>query len=131
MLRPLLATLLLALAAPACDGGTGAVDEADAAVTGDVTSPYEADNFVAADTAVDEDAPAPIYPGHPCDDDDQCSTGLCWGSVSTKGAFQDKLCQVRCVPVEDFTRYCDSDADCCTGHCCVGCGPREGLCVQD
>lgn len=132
-MRTLIATLLLALtlAAPACDGGPGAVDDPDAAVTGDVTSPYEADNFVAEDTVVDDDAPPAVFPGHPCEDDDQCSTGLCWGAVTTKGHFQDKLCQLRCVPLEDFSRYCDSDVDCCAGHCCLGCGPREGLCVPD
>jgi len=130
MLRTLLVTSLLALVTPACDGGPGAVDDADATVGGDVSSPYEADNLQ-TDTAVDEDAPAPVYPGHPCDEDDQCSTGLCWGDVTTKGHFKDKLCQLRCVPTEDFDRYCDSDADCCEGRCCLGCGPREGLCVKD
>lgn len=131
MLRTLIVTSLFVLAVPACDGATASGADSDSSVN-DVTSPYEADNFIADDTAIaDEDVPEPVYPGNPCDDDEQCSTGLCWGTVTAKGHFQDKVCQLRCVAVDDFTRYCDSDVDCCTGHCCLGCGPREGLCVKD
>ena len=134
MMRPLIAAMLLVFAAPACDGALGAAsaDALDASSLGDVSSPYESDNFVADDAvASDDTAIPPIYPGHPCDADTQCSTGLCWGATTTQGAFQHKVCQLRCVPTEDFTKFCDSDSDCCEGRCCLGCGGREGLCVKN
>jgi len=131
MQRLLLAAALAiaVLAAPACDDG-GASPSAPADAVGDVQSPYAAENFT-ADTRPADDATTPLYPGHVCDTDDECSTGLCWGKATAQGHFLDKVCQLECVAREDFSTWCDSDADCCEGHCCVGCGAREGLCVKD
>lgn len=72
-----------------------------------------------------------IFPGHPCGDDTQCSTGLCYGIATPQGAFESPKCQTLCLGLEDFARYCDSDDDCCAGTCCLGCGGREGLCVPE
>lgn len=128
----LAAALLLAAGLAACDDGAPAsLGGGDALAAGDATSPYGPEHFQRDALSAVPDAPTPVYPGHPCEQDDQCSTGLCWGAASSQGAFLPKTCQLACVPGEDFSKFCDSDADCCDGRCCLGCGAREGLCVQD
>jgi hypothetical protein len=72
-----------------------------------------------------------LYPGYACGSDDQCSTGLCYGTATQQGAFEPAKCQTQCLDTFDFSKYCDSDDDCCKGRCCIGCGAREGLCVLD
>lgn len=120
----------------ACDGG-------DTTTSGDVegsTGALEdggssADSYDAAngpdDAASDTEDEEILYPGNTCGGDDQCSTGLCYGLATPQGAFEAPKCQSICLGLEDYDRYCDSDDDCCKGYCCIGCGPREGLCVLD
>lgn len=111
----------------------------DNAVADSETVDMPDDGFaVEVDTAPDSSADAApdtdeevIYPGHPCGGDQQCSTGLCYGLATPQGAFETPRCQTFCLGLSDFARYCDSDDDCCSGSCCVGCGAREGLCVLD
>jgi hypothetical protein len=70
-----------------------------------------------------------LYPGYPCDADEACSTGLCYGSASPQGAFEQARCQLACLGLNDFGSYCDSHDDCCSGRCCLDCGPKRGLCT--
>jgi len=70
-----------------------------------------------------------LYPGAPCQADEDCSTGLCFGRATPQGAFEPQVCQLACLALNDFRHYCDSHSDCCSGRCCLGCGPKEGLCV--
>jgi len=130
------ALLGLALAFAAC-GDDG--DASDHDTQGpDVTSPYLPDTFAPDATGNGdggdvngEDAPPPRFPGEPCDSGDQCSTGYCYGKATNQGFFEQSLCQVNCIGLEDFAKYCVADGDCCQGRCCVGCGWRQGLCVLD
>jgi hypothetical protein len=69
------------------------------------------------------------FVGYECERDDECSTGYCYGASTAQGAFEAKRCQSKCLEINDFRRYCDSDRDCCSGRCCIGCGAKEGLCV--
>ena len=69
------------------------------------------------------------YAGHLCDSDEQCATGLCYGTATSQGFFEPPKCQTRCLDLFDYTRYCNSDSDCCKGRCCLGCGGKEGLCT--
>ena len=127
----LLLLLIAALAAPACDDESAPGTDADV-TSGDVDSPYLPDTLV---PDVDEDAEADtvevIYPGHECQRDDQCSTGFCYGKATSQGFFEPTLCQTHCIALEDFTKYCTTDTDCCQGFCCRNCGWREGLCVTE
>lgn len=126
------ALLLGALATGCGDDAAGSdLEDVTNGTHSDVVNPYDPDNFAPDTAEVDDDAPEPIYPGHPCDDDDVCSTGLCWGTATSQGAFNPRVCQTRCITIEDYGKYCDSDSDCCSGRCCVGCGPQEGLCLRD
>jgi hypothetical protein len=70
-----------------------------------------------------------LYPGAPCQADEDCSTGLCYGRATPQGAFEPQACQLACLALNDFRHYCDSHSDCCSGRCCLGCGAKEGLCV--
>jgi hypothetical protein len=70
-----------------------------------------------------------LYPGYPCEADEACSTGLCYGTATAQGAFEPAECQVACLGLNDFRHYCDSDRDCCSRRCCLDCGPKQGLCV--
>lgn len=70
-----------------------------------------------------------LYPGNLCDEDEQCATGLCYGSATSQGFFEPAKCQTRCLDLFVYNRYCNSDRDCCRGRCCVGCGAQEGLCT--
>lgn len=70
-----------------------------------------------------------LYPGAPCEVDEDCSTGLCFGRATPQGAFEPQVCQLACLALNDFRHYCDSHSDCCSGRCCLDCGPKEGLCV--
>jgi hypothetical protein len=70
-----------------------------------------------------------LYPGYPCDEDDACSTGLCYGSATLQGVFEPAECQTSCLGLNDFNHYCNSHTDCCSGRCCLDCGPKRGLCV--
>jgi hypothetical protein len=72
-----------------------------------------------------------LYPGNLCLEDGQCATGLCYGVATSQGFFEPAMCQTRCLDLFDYTRYCNSNADCCKGRCCIGCGSREGLCTLD
>ncbi len=124
--------LVLTLPIAACESDAGVAQSEDVFIGAltDADSPYLPDLSI-QDTEGDdgEDAVEPSYPGNPCDRDEQCSTGLCYGRSSRQGFFEQSLCQTRCLALDDFSHYCDSDADCCAGTCCVGCGWREGLCV--
>lgn len=127
----LILMLFVAVMAPGCDGDVTPGPDADV-VSGDVDSPYLPDTLApdAGDTDDDAgDTVEPIYPGHECQQDEQCSTGLCYGKATSQGFFEPTLCQTRCIALNDFSKYCTSDNDCCEGFCCRKCGWREGLCV--
>lgn len=103
--------------------------------TGDTSGPIDSDT---TDTTLDtgtetSDADTAevdiLYPGNLCDEDEQCATGLCYGNATSQGFFEPAKCQSRCLDLFDYTRYCDSDSDCCKGRCCLGCGGQEGLCI--
>jgi len=71
-----------------------------------------------------------LFVGYPCDQDESCSTGFCYGKASLQGHFEEAQCQPSCLAPFDFDHYCNSDADCCRGTCCVGCGgAQNGLCT--
>lgn len=113
----------------------GCGDESSpASDTGDTSGPIDSD----ADTSSDTDTGTSdadtaevdiLYPGNLCDEDEQCATGLCYGNATSQGFFEPAKCQSRCLDLFDYTRYCDSDSDCCKGRCCLGCGGQEGLCI--
>ncbi len=132
--RPIAALSLLAvvglmgLAATGCDEAAPStdVDNATGPLEDGQTTP-DTDTLDAAD-AVEVDI---LYPGYVCGEDDQCSTGLCYGTATAQGAFDPPKCQTKCLDTFDFSKYCDSDDDCCKGRCCIGCGSREGLCVLE
>ncbi len=135
MMRTLIALTVCSLASLACGDtspvSTETIDVADEigevrldGSDSDVTPIETIDDVAEAEAEV-------IFPGHPCGGDNQCSTGLCYGIATPQGAFETPKCQTLCLGLEDFARYCDSDDDCCAGSCCIGCGPREGLCVPD
>lgn len=114
----------------------GCGDESSpAADTGDTNGPIDSDT---ADTTSDTEGETSdadtaevdiLYPGNLCDEDEQCATGLCYGNATSQGFFEPAKCQSRCLDLFDYTRYCDSDRDCCKGRCCLGCGGQEGLCI--
>ena len=126
MTRNTLACLLLALGACGDESGP-AIEIADGALT-DATDTGDAalGDSVDATDAVEVDI---LYPGYLCDEDDRCSTGLCYGTATSQGFFEPPQCQSQCLAPFDFLHYCDSDDDCCRGRCCVDCGAQEGLCV--
>ena len=70
-----------------------------------------------------------LYLGYPCDKDDACSTGYCYGAATTQGFFEPAECQLRCLDSYDYMHYCDSDDDCCRGKCATDSGPQRGLCI--
>lgn len=128
-----LAALLALAATPACDDGGTSGDDTGADTVEQDTNPYlPTDTSTPGDAGdVEDDAEEPTYPGFPCEEDGECSTGLCYGSATRQGFFEPPKCQVRCIGVADFAKYCNTDADCCTGSCCIGCGADEGLCVSE
>ncbi len=133
-MRHLVFAMLLAVSVAACDSDSGGIVDSEDVVTGalsDSDSPYFPDLSVPDVEADGEDTFEPIYPGNPCDRDNDCSTGFCYGKSTNQGFFEQSICQTHCLGIEDFSKYCNTDADCCTGTCCVGCGWREGLCVSD
>lgn len=91
---------------------------------GDIST--AADSADAAEDILDEEV---LYVGYLCERDDECSTGYCYGVATPQGAFEPAECQIGCLQLNDFRRYCDSDRDCCSGRCCLDCGAKEGLCV--
>lgn len=101
--------------------------------TSDTSAPVDTDADVVDTTEdtvdVDTEEVEVRYAGHPCDADEQCATGLCYGSATSQGFFEPPKCQTRCLDLFDYTRYCNSDSDCCKGRCCLGCGGKEGLCT--
>jgi hypothetical protein len=134
-MRTRILNLLLGLSLAACDDGGAASS---------IAIPDAVDATIATDTAVSDSASLSedldvvdasevevLYPGYTCGGDDQCSTGLCYGAATQQGAFEPAKCQTKCLDTFDFSKYCDSDDDCCKGRCCIGCGAREGLCVLD
>lgn len=131
---PLTLLTVLALAFAACGDDASPVDTDDAHDTG---SDHDADTVDTHDTHLDDgDASKDteediLYPGYLCNRNDHCSTGLCYGFANSQGAFEPAKCQTVCLELYDYNRYCDSDDDCCKGRCCLGCGPKEGLCVLE
>lgn len=127
--------LVVLLALGACGDDTVSAERDGETSVGpleDATSHTDSDATPEAiDDAVEEVEADILYPGNPCGGDHQCSTGLCYGLATPQGSFEKPKCQSLCLQIEDFGRYCDSDDDCCKGHCCLGCGAREGLCVTD
>jgi hypothetical protein len=123
----------MALAAAGCgDAGepSGAPDTTPDASVADVVAPLpDADAAVSADGATDVEDEEVLYVGYLCERDDECSTGYCYGVATPQGAFEPAECQIGCLQLNDFRRYCDSDRDCCSGRCCLDCGAKEGLCV--
>jgi len=101
--------------------------------TGDTSGPIDSDTSdTTSDTETSDADTAEVdilYPGNLCDEDEQCATGLCYGNATSQGFFEPAKCQSRCLDLFDYTRYCDSDSDCCKGRCCLGCGGQEGLCI--
>jgi hypothetical protein len=69
--------------------------------------------------------------GEPCADDRQCESGLCYGNVLSSGAFDSPTCQAMCLDPSDYGHYCLNDRHCCGRTCCIGCGEREGLCLEE
>jgi len=120
------ALLLLALGACGDDAGPD-VGHEDGPLS-DVSDAKDSDTTPeVADTTLD--TADILYPGFLCDEDQACSTGLCYGTATSQGFFEPAKCQARCLEAFDFLHYCDSDDDCCRGRCCIDCGPQEGLCV--
>lgn len=132
--RSLLLAALALVAAGCGDAGDPAtpVDGApDAGIT-DTAGPLPDADVVggdAVDAAVDTVDEEILYVGYLCERDEECSTGYCYGVSTPQGAFEPPECQVGCLQLNDFRRYCDSDRDCCSGRCCLDCGAKEGLCV--
>jgi hypothetical protein len=126
--------LCLTLAAAGCEDDASAdIDTAeDTIVLSDTrpTNPYLADSAV-DDTTPSDDTTEPIFVGKPCERDADCTTGRCYGKATAQGSFEQAVCQDGCVLQEDFSLYCDSDADCCNGTCCIDCGFQRGLCVSN
>lgn len=122
---------LLALGACDDDKGPGERDGETSLNPDDATSQPDSDVTPESTSDAVEEETDILYPGNPCGGDNQCSTGLCYGLATPQGSFEKPKCQSLCLQVEDFGRYCDSDDDCCKGHCCIDCGAREGLCVTD
>lgn len=126
MVRAFTITCLLALFA-ACDDEAATPRDADA-TTADPQDTHEPD-ATATDAADTADADV-IYVGFECNDDEACSTGLCYGRASLQGHFEPAECQAKCLGTFDYDHYCDTNADCCRGTCCIGCpGAQNGLCV--
>lgn len=61
--------------------------------------------------------------GEPCDDTNQCGSGLACAAPFASGDPGPLVCQNRCIGPEDPAFWCSDDASCCSGTC----GPR-GLC---
>lgn len=121
--------LCLSLAASAACGDDGpARDAEDVADTADTLADSLGDTI---DDSEDGDTAEVdiLYPGNLCDADEQCATGLCYGTATSQGFFEPAKCQTGCLDLFNYNRYCNSDRDCCRGRCCVGCGSQEGLCV--
>jgi len=131
--RGLLALGLLTLALMACgeDAGPSPSDDVTTPETSEDTRPADAVAEVedADTTAGDVEDVEVLFPGYLCENDAQCSTGYCYGTATPQGAFEPAVCQLNCLQLNDFRRYCNSDRDCCSGRCCIDCGAKEGLCV--
>lgn len=122
------ASTIVVLLLAACGDDTASRDALDATATTeeDVVVDATADLGDVADTADVEI----LFVGYPCAEDELCSTGYCYGKATLQGHFEDAECQEKCLPTFDFDHYCNTDADCCKGTCCVGCpGGQNGLCV--
>ncbi|MFO0749987.1 MAG: hypothetical protein U1F43_30605 [Myxococcota bacterium] len=119
-------TLAMALGACGDDGPVGNVDGelTDAAADADAVDSRDAVD--SHDAAVEVDI---LYPGYLCEEDHACSTGLCYGAATAQGFFEPAQCQAHCLEPFDYLHYCDSDDDCCRGHCCLDCGAKTGLCT--
>ena len=124
---------LFVLLAAACDDAdkTADVETTDGPLVDATSAPDSEVTLEDSSPSDTEEDVEILYPGNPCGVDEQCSTGLCYGLATPQGAFEAPRCQSICLKLEDFARYCDSDDDCCKGRCCIGCGSREGLCVND
>ncbi len=120
---------------PACGDDDGVASDGDATVQPDdgVSGPLDSDGDASdqdANDTAEADTVEPIYPGNPCETDEECSTGLCYGAATKQGAFEPAECQTACLQPLDWDSYCNSDADCCgSNSCCLGCGEQEGLCL--
>jgi|GEM_PF-1622702 len=110
------------------DGGPMVADAADSAELRD-TSTEIPDTAIGEVHAADVSDVEILYPNNLCERDDECSTNYCYGVASPQGNFEPPRCQLGCLQLNDFRRYCDSDRDCCSGRCCLDCGAKEGLCV--
>lgn len=122
---------MLAAGSSGCGGdeGPGPGDPDGTIADGEVSTPDGVgDVRDTRDTSEEVDI---LYPGNLCQEDDQCATGLCYGVATSQGFFEPAKCQTRCLDLFDYTRYCNSQADCCKGRCCIGCGGREGLCILE
>jgi hypothetical protein len=113
--------------------GAGCGDDGPSvADTGDTSGPLDGDAALDSETAsgdADVEEVDILYPGTLCEEDEQCATGLCYGSATSQGFFEPAKCQSGCVGLFDYQSYCNSDSDCCRGKCCIGCGSQEGLCI--
>jgi hypothetical protein len=129
--RPFAVCVLFALGA--ISGGCGE-DTALPSDTNDEDTPSAEVTDTIADTRdtldVGEDADI-LYPGNLCEEDEQCATGLCYGNATSQGFFEPAKCQAKCLDLFNYNRYCNSNADCCKGKCCIGCGSQEGLCILE
>lgn len=130
-----LSILALTIAIAACGDDSGPIADVDGAAT-DATVAPDSDALqdsttttTVTDATQDAGDVDVLYPGYLCDEDHACSTGLCYGNATAQGFFEPAKCQLHCLEPFDFLHYCDSDDDCCRGHCCVDCGPKTGLCT--
>lgn len=111
------------------DSGTGDAD------TPRDSGPDTSDTGVdTSDTGVDADTSSPdsgglLERGARCNDDAECSSGLCYGEADATSGFLDPTCQAQCINLGDRRVYCTGDSQCCEGTCCLGCGEREGVCL--
>lgn len=125
-MRYALSIAILSLALAACgDDAAAPIGMIDGALSDAESTEVSGTD---ADTVVEVDI---LYTGYPCAEDNACSTGLCYGKATAQGFFEPAQCQARCLEPFDFDHYCDSDLDCCHGHCCLDCGPKTGLCTLD
>lgn len=129
----LVAPMLVLAAACGDDDGSNPGADADTTVQSDGDASEQDDADVSdpdVDDTAEEDTVEPIYPGNPCETDEECSTGLCYGAATKQGAFEPAECQLACLQPLDWDSYCNSDTDCCGNNsCCLGCGEQEGLCL--
>ncbi len=121
-----------------CAGRDGGIQKRECGVSPMSCTVYQCFDLAPFETCADDGQGPCVLPagtrpvGERCDADDQCESGLCFGAVRPNGWFEEPRCQPAgtCVALYERASYCRNDRHCCEGTCCVGCGEREGLCVE-